>query len=333
MNNIQSVGNFSIKNQPIPEVETKQNNIRKINFKAENDRFVRQGQPRYSQPAILQQQPQQDPYMQMLQKQQKEQKKKNFWSKFAMFAGIGASLAIIAALFINRNAGAVSSEVKKAMEACDIPALKRAAMDEYAKGPHMRSEKKIKDILALAEVSALKPGEIDLRKAIDLLDEKIVDMPEVKSQVTDFLIDQAYNARKGIKNKKPLVLCLDGPAGTGKTSVSEVIAEALGMPYKKISMGGTTGTSIIRGTESKFVGAEAGGIAKGQIENKSNRVLYCLDEIDKLGKSEQHGSAESALLSLFDVIMQSLEITLHILSGSGSTTTLPYMSANPYPYA
>lgn len=304
MNNIQSVGTLALKNQPIPEVETKQN-IRKINFKADNDQFVRQGRPRgpvYTQPAILQQaqQPQQDPYIRMLEKQQKEEKKKNFWNKFALFAGIAASLAIVAALFMNRNAGAVSSEVKKAMETCKNPALKKAAMEEYAKGPHMRSEKKIRDILALAEASSMKPGMADLEKAAKLMDEKLVDMHEVKEQIMSFLVEYNYNIRNGIKNKKPLVIVMDGPAGTGKTTASEVIAEALGIPYKKVSMGGATGTSIIKGTESKFVGAEAGGIAKGQIDNKTNRVLYCLDEVDKLGKSEQHGSTEAALLSLFD---------------------------------
>lgn len=299
MNNIQSVGTIALKNQPVPEVETKQTNVRKINFKAENDRFVRQGQPRYTQPAIVQQS-QQDPYIRMLEKQQKEEKKKNFWSKFAMFAGIGASLAIIAALFMNRNAGAISSEVKKAMEACQNPALKKAAMEEYAKGPHMRSEKKIRDILALAEATNMKPGMADLEKAAKLMDEKLVDMHEVKEQINSFLVEYNYNIMNGIKNKKPLVIVMDGPAGTGKTTASEVIAEALGIPYKKVSMGGATGTSIIKGTESKFVGSEAGGIAKGQIDNKTNRVLYCLDEVDKLGKSEQHGSTEAALLSLFD---------------------------------
>ena len=55
MNNIQTVGNFALKNQQNPEVETQQNNVRKINFKADY-----QGQPRYTQPAILQQQPQQE---------------------------------------------------------------------------------------------------------------------------------------------------------------------------------------------------------------------------------------------------------------------------------
>ena len=132
------------------------------------------------------------------------------------------------------------------------------------------------------------------------MDEKLVDMHEVKEQIMSFLVEYNYNVKNGIKNKKPLVIVMDGPAGTGKTTASEVIAEALNVPYKKISMGGATGTSIIKGTESKFVGSEAGGIAKGQIDNKTNRVLYCLDEVDKLGKSEQHGSTEAALLSLFD---------------------------------
>ena len=104
MNNIQSVGTIALKNQPVPEVETKQTNVRKINFKAENDRFVRQGQPRYTQPAIVQQS-QQDPYIRMLEKQQKEEKKKNFWNKVALFTSIGAGIAIIAGLFLSRRGG------------------------------------------------------------------------------------------------------------------------------------------------------------------------------------------------------------------------------------
>ena len=104
MNNIQSVGNYVLKNQPVPDVEPKQANVRVVNFKAENDRFVRQGQPKYTQPAILQQQPQQDPYIRMMEKQQKEQKKKNFWNKVALFTSIGAGLAIIASLFLNKKA-------------------------------------------------------------------------------------------------------------------------------------------------------------------------------------------------------------------------------------
>lgn len=301
MNNVQSVGSLSLKNQPIIE-KGSNNKTQKVSFKAENDQFVRQNRPKgavYTQPAIIQQQ---DPLTKMMEERQKAEKKEKRRNALNIVA-IGASIAAAAAIIysvVRGQGGGVKKEIVKAIEACDIPALKKAALDEYAKGPHMCSEKKIKDLLALADVTKAKPGDIDLKKALQIMDEKIVDMPEIKEQVSDFLVKQAYNTRKGIKNTKPLVLCLDGPAGTGKTTVSEVMAEALDMRYKKISLGGTTGTSVIKGTESKFVGSEAGGIAKGQIENRTNRVLYCLDEVDKLGKSEQHGSAESALLSLFD---------------------------------
>lgn len=294
MNNIQGVGNLSLKNKQIPEVETKSENPSSVSFKADRE------QVRYTQPAILQQQQQQDQFIKMVEKQQKKEKRKGFWPKVAMFTGILAGLAIIASLFISYKGSSVSSELVKAIKECKNPELKKAAINEMNKGHQMCSEKKIRDILELAKLSENKPGMVDLEKAIKLMDEKIVDMPEVKESVLDYLIEYNVNISKGIKNKKPLVFAIDGPAGTGKTTISEVIAEAMGIPYKKIAMGGATGKSVIRGTESQYVGAEAGGIAKGQIDSGSNRVLYLLDEVDKLGKSDQHGSVESALLSLFD---------------------------------
>ena len=53
MNNIQGVGNLSLKNKQIPEVETKSENPSSVSFKADRE------QVRYTQPAILQQQQQQ----------------------------------------------------------------------------------------------------------------------------------------------------------------------------------------------------------------------------------------------------------------------------------
>ena len=72
MNNIQSVA--ELKNITASEAEIKQAGMRRINFKAENDSFVRQSQSKSIQPMILQQ----DPRIQMLEKQQKEEKKRNF---------------------------------------------------------------------------------------------------------------------------------------------------------------------------------------------------------------------------------------------------------------
>ena len=66
MNNIQSVGNVALKNKQVPEVETKSNNLYRVNFKADGDGY------RYTQPAILQQQ-QQDQFLRQLEKQQKKE--------------------------------------------------------------------------------------------------------------------------------------------------------------------------------------------------------------------------------------------------------------------
>lgn len=229
-------------------------------------------------------------------KQKRKDTSKNVLNWSMAIAGLGASAAIIYSVF---GKGRGSSEILKAINECKIPELKRAAMSEFNKG-HSASMKKIKDILTLSKISNKEAGWVDIPAVMRKMDEKIVDMPEVKESVLDFLIEYNVNLSKGIKNKKPFVLAIDGPAGTGKTTVSEVIAEAIGIPYKKISMGGATGKSVIRGTESHYVSAEAGNIARGQIDNRSNRVLYLLDEVDKVGKSEQHGSVESTLLSLFD---------------------------------
>ena len=288
-------------NQSQSVSEPAKSNVIKPNFKANNDSFVKQ--------STL------DEARRKAEEERKKQKAKNdlSWgigiaSAVVMLAFFGKMLyadhmAKKAAKKISKSLGELAADgdvLVSSIMGCEDPILKKAAAAEFEKGPQMRSEKKIKDILSLANQKNKKPGEVDLEKAIKIMDEKIVDMNEVKEQVLDFLIEWNYNIRNGIKNKKPLVLCLNGPAGTGKTTISEVIAEALGMPYKKIALGGATGSSIIKGTESKFVGSEAGGIAKGQIDSGTNRVLYLLDEAEKAGTDTQHGDIQSALLSLFD---------------------------------
>ena len=193
----------------------------------------------------------------------------------------------------------LADDLVKQIEACKDEVLRKAAASEFQK-EHMRSEKRIKDILALDKLKNTPPEEVDIRKAIEIMDKKIIGMEEAKGAILDFLFQYNYNIKNGIKNEKPLVLCLDGPAGVGKTTISEVLAEALGMHYKKISLAGAHGKSLIRGTEAQFVNAAPGGIVNGQLEGETRRVLYCLDEVDKAGTSDQHGNILDTLLSLFD---------------------------------
>ncbi len=249
MNNIQSVGNFALKNQPIPEVETKQNNVRTLSFKAENDKFVRQGQPKYTQPAILQQQPQQDPYIRILEKQQKEEKKKNFWNKFALFAGIGASIAIIASIFFMRKGGAGMKEE-----------LGIQSLDDLKK----QFFKNVSDAKSLEELH----------------------LPKTLTEATDNIIAGIKNldeaAAKGGEGLRTILLY--GPPGTGKTTYVKGVAKKLNADYYEIAMSklkkphhGVTEANI----DSAFSMAcrEADALAAAKSDK---RVFVFLDEIDSV---------------------------------------------------
>ena len=48
------------------------------------------------------------------------------------------------------------------------------------------------------------------------------------------------------------ILCIDGPPGTGKTSVAKAIAQALEMGFYDISMAGKDDTNLIYGREEEM---------------------------------------------------------------------------------
>ena len=306
------------KHQPPVAVEPKKDSIYKINFKAENDKFVRQtkSQPVYTQPPML------DPQVRInraLEEQKKAEKKQK--SKNALTWGLGIAVSTVMLIYFGKllhnehmqkkaaqqmetvlreGLSGADGSLVETIRNCSDPVLRRAAANEFAKGPGLMSTKRIKDIISLSSLKDAKPEEVDLKKAMKILDEKIIGMDEVKDEILDFLVHWNYNIRNGIPNKKPLVLALDGPAGTGKTTISEVLAEALGMHYKKISLAGASGKAAIKGYEAVYTGASMGGIAQGQLEGGTRRVLYCLDEVEKSASSNYNGKVEDTLLSLFD---------------------------------
>jgi ATP-dependent Lon protease len=88
---------------------------------------------------------------------------------------------------------------------------------------------------------------------------------------------------------------LVGPPGVGKTSLAISVAQNLGIPYHKLSLGGMRDEADIRGHGFTYEGSKPGAIVQGLIKTGAMNSMFILDEADKTEKF-----AISTLLEILD---------------------------------
>jgi len=134
----------------------------------------------------------------------------------------------------------------------------------------------------------------DIADARRVLDRDHYGMDEVKETILQFI---AVGKLKGSVQGK--ILCLAGPPGTGKTSIAESVAAALGRKFYRFSVGGMSDVSEIKGHRRTYIGAMPGKIIQCLKSTGSTNPLVLIDEIDKLGR-DYRGDPASALLEVLD---------------------------------
>ncbi len=192
--------------------------------------------------------------------------------------------------------------LQKKFEACRLPDAiheeVRKEMDRLRQIPATSPEYQVASahmelVLDLPWDDATEDN-LDLDNARMVLDQDHYGLKDIKERIIEQLAVMKLNPRA----KSP-ILCFVGPPGTGKTSLGQSIARALGRKFERFSLGGLSDEAELRGHRRTYIGAMPGRIIQALRRSKVRNPLVMLDEIDKLGR-DFRGDPAAALMEILD---------------------------------
>jgi ATP-dependent Lon protease len=135
----------------------------------------------------------------------------------------------------------------------------------------------------------------------EVLDADHAGLEDVKDRIVEYVAVKKLREERGIEpdKKSGAILTLIGPPGTGKTSIGESIARAMGREFVRMSLGGVRDEAEIRGHRRTYIGALPGRLVRALRDAGTMNPVILLDEVDKVG-ADWRGDPSAALLEVLD---------------------------------
>ncbi|NMO88490.1 endopeptidase La [Actinomycetospora sp. TBRC 11914] len=144
--------------------------------------------------------------------------------------------------------------------------------------------------------------QLDPVGARTVLDADHTGLEDVKDRIVEYLAVRKLRRDRGVEDdggKAGTILTLVGPPGTGKTSIGESVARAMGREFVRMSLGGVRDEAEIRGHRRTYVGALPGRLVRALRDAGTMNPVILLDEVDKVG-ADWRGDPSAALLEVLD---------------------------------
>ncbi len=157
------------------------------------------------------------------------------------------------------------------------------------------------DWLIAVPWSARSEETLDPTHTREVLDADHAGLTDVKDRIVEYVAVRKLREDRGIEadRKAGAILTLIGPPGTGKTSIGESIARAMGREFVRMSLGGVRDEAEIRGHRRTYIGALPGRLVRALRDAGTMNPVILLDEVDKVG-ADWRGDPSAALLEVLD---------------------------------
>ncbi len=141
---------------------------------------------------------------------------------------------------------------------------------------------------------------LDLKKAKEILDSNHYGLDKIKQRILEYLSVLIIQKKEmpSTPSHAPLLFFV-GLVGTGKTTLAQSIAQAMGRVFVRIPFGGLSSALDLRGQSKTSMESEPGMVIKSLRKAGTKNPIILLDELDRI-TPESRASIMGVLVELLD---------------------------------